>query len=153
MLLGPQTHDISLSLSYPTPHTYTRMHNDKGVCVTEDIHAKVSALEQPQPGGVIVAVFLFSFFNTFLFFFSPPSPPVYSCMFFQLWVLLVVACGMPPRHGLMSSAMSALRIQTGETLGRRSEVHELKPLGHRASSWVYIIIYQFLYRLHHAHHQ
>ena len=32
---------------------------------------------------------------------------------------------MPPQHGLMSGAMSSPRIQTGETLGRRSGAHEL----------------------------
>ena len=32
---------------------------------------------------------------------------------------------MPPQHGLMSSAMSAPRIQTGETLGHRSGVRKL----------------------------
>ena len=42
-----------------------------------------------------------------------------------MWVLLVVACGMPPQHGLLSGAMSAPRIRTGETLGSRSGVREL----------------------------
>ena len=32
---------------------------------------------------------------------------------------------MPPQQGLMSGAMSAPRIRTGETLGRRSEAPEL----------------------------
>ena len=32
---------------------------------------------------------------------------------------------MPPQHGLMSGPTSALRVWTGETLGRRSRVHEL----------------------------
>nr|XP_044635562.1 progesterone-induced-blocking factor 1 [Equus asinus] len=34
-----------------------------------------------------------------------------------LQVLPVVACGMPPQHGLTSGAMSAPRTRTGETLG------------------------------------
>lgn len=57
------------------------------------------------------------------FFFPPNSPPVHSCIF-QLWVLLVMACGTLPPHGLMSSAMSAARIRTGETPGRRSGADE-----------------------------
>uniref|UniRef100_A0A9L0RAD0 Prefoldin subunit 4 n=1 Tax=Equus caballus TaxID=9796 RepID=A0A9L0RAD0_HORSE len=36
--------------------------------------------------------------------------PQYVVAYFQLWVLLVVACGTPPQHGPMSSAMSAPRI-------------------------------------------
>ena len=59
------------------------------------------------------------FFKDFIFPFSPQSPLVHSVCF-QLWVLLVVACGTPPQHGLMSGAMSAPRIRTGETLGRCS---------------------------------
>ena len=56
--------------------------------------------------------------------FSPEIPPVHSCMF-QLWVLLVMACGTPPQCGLMRGAMSAPMIQTSETLGCRSGVREL----------------------------
>ena len=36
----------------------------------------------------------------------------------SLWVLLVVACGTLPQRGLVSSAMSAPRTRTNETLGR-----------------------------------
>ena len=50
---------------------------------------------------------------------------MYIVVYFELWVLLVVACGMPPQHGLMSSAMSAPRIRTGETLGCQSGPREL----------------------------
>ena len=56
----------------------------------------------------LIILFFFSFFSP-----KPPST-------FQLSVLLVVACGMPPQHGLMSGAMSEPRIQTGETLGQQS---------------------------------
>ena len=35
---------------------------------------------------------------------------------------------MPPQRGLMNSAVSVPRIQTGETLGHRSPVGELKRL-------------------------
>lgn len=57
MLLGPQAHDIFLFLSHTsTPYTYTPVHNDSGVCVPEDTCANRLALEQPQPGGAIVAV-------------------------------------------------------------------------------------------------
>uniref|UniRef100_A0A9L0S5M1 KRAB domain-containing protein n=1 Tax=Equus caballus TaxID=9796 RepID=A0A9L0S5M1_HORSE len=44
--------------------------------------------------------------------------PRYIVVYSSLWVLLVVACGTLPQHGLMSSAMSAPRIRTDETLGR-----------------------------------
>ena len=36
-----------------------------------------------------------------------------------------MACGTPPRHGLMSSAMPAPRIRTSETPGHRSRVANL----------------------------
>ena len=38
---------------------------------------------------------------------------------------VVVACEMPPQHGLTSSAMSMPRIRTGETLGRQIGAHKL----------------------------
>ncbi|XP_070339073.1 syntaxin-binding protein 4 isoform X2 [Equus asinus] len=44
--------------------------------------------------------------------------PRYIVVYSSLWVLLVVACGTLPQRGLMSSAMSAPRIRTNETLGR-----------------------------------
>uniref|UniRef100_A0A9L0JLB2 Prostaglandin E synthase 3 n=1 Tax=Equus asinus TaxID=9793 RepID=A0A9L0JLB2_EQUAS len=50
-------------------------------------------------------------------FSEPPST--------YLWVLPVVACETLPQHGLTSGAMSAPRIQTGETLGRCSRAREL----------------------------
>ena len=59
-------------------------------------------------------------FEDFIFclsFFSP-KPPRYIVVYSSLWVLLVVACGTLPQRGLMSSAMSAPRIRTNETLGR-----------------------------------
>ena len=66
--------------------------------------------------------------GSFSFFFSPTLfpqiPPVHSYIFY-LWVLLAVACGMLSQRGLMSGAMSAPRIRTGETLGRQSGAHEL----------------------------
>ena len=75
-----------------------------------------------------VCIFLTCFFlffpKDFTFPFSPQPPLIHSCIF-QLWVLLVVACGMPSKHGLMSSAMSAPRILTGKTLGHRSGVTNL----------------------------
>uniref|UniRef100_F6SRY0 Myelin protein zero like 2 n=2 Tax=Equus caballus TaxID=9796 RepID=F6SRY0_HORSE len=46
------------------------------------------------------------------------SAPRYIVVHSSLWVLLVVACGTLPQRGLMSSAMSAPRIRTNETLGR-----------------------------------
>src|SRR3712207_8035910 len=53
-----------------------------------------------------------------------PKAPRYIVVYSSLWVLLVVACGTLPQRGLMSSAMSAPRIRTNETLGcLRSEEH------------------------------
>ena len=60
----------------------------------------------------------------FLMLYLPKSPLVHSCISL-LQVLLVVACGTLPQHGLRSGAMSASRIQTSETLGLRSGVREL----------------------------
>ena len=57
----------------------------------------------------------------------PQSPPVHSCIF-QSQVLLVVACGTPPQHGLTSSAMSTPRIRTGETLDWRGGARKLNHL-------------------------
>ena len=65
------------------------------------------------------------FFLKILFFPFLPKIPWYLVVYFQLWVLLVVACGTPPQHGLMSSATSAPRIRTSETLGRQSRVRNL----------------------------
>src|SRR3712207_7512632 len=53
----------------------------------------------------------------FLSFFSPKAPQ-YIVVYSSLWVPLVVACGTLPQRGLTSSAMSAPRIRTDETLGR-----------------------------------
>ena len=54
--------------------------------------------------------FYFFIFKDFIFPFSPQSPQYIVVHFFQLWVPLVVACGMPPQHGLTSGATSAPRI-------------------------------------------
>ena len=61
--------------------------------------------------------YVFFFLRFYFFPFSPQSPQVHSCIFFVVG-LLVVACGTLPQRGLMSSAMSAPRIRTNETLGR-----------------------------------
>ena len=58
-------------------------------------------------------IFFFKFFSFFL-----PKAPQYIVVYSSLWVPIVVACGTPPQCGLMSSAMSAPRIPTNETLGR-----------------------------------
>ena len=55
-------------------------------------------------------------------------PPVHSCMFLVVGPSIVVACGMPPQHGLMSGAMSTPRIRTYKTLGRRSRACQLNHL-------------------------
>uniref|UniRef100_A0A9L0TL24 Coiled-coil domain containing 126 n=2 Tax=Equus TaxID=9789 RepID=A0A9L0TL24_HORSE len=46
----------------------------------------------------------------------------------QRLVLLVVLCGTPPQHGLMSGATSTPRIRNSEALGCRSRTHELNHL-------------------------
>src|SRR3712207_4038565 len=60
-----------------------------------------------------------------------PILVVYS----SLWVLLVVACGTLPQRGSMSSAMSAPRTRTNETLGRLQRSAQTQPLGHGASPY------------------
>ena len=63
----------------------------------------------------------------YLLFFSassPQSPPVHSCIF-QLWVLPVVACEMPPQHGLMSNAMSAPGSKPGKPWATKGECANL----------------------------
>ena len=61
----------------------------------------------------------FFLFKDFIFFlFLPKAPHHYIVVYSSLWVHLIVACGMLPQRGLMSSAMSAPRIRTNETLGR-----------------------------------
>ena len=77
-----------------------------------------------------------NFFFKILFFLFLPKALWYIVVYFQLRVILVVACGMPPHHGLMSSAMSAPRIQTGETLGHRSRAHELNHSATGPASWI-----------------
>ena len=69
----------------------------------------------------------FKFFKDFcflLFRFSSQIPLVHSYIVLVVGPL-VVACGMPPQHGLMSGAMSAPRIWTRETLGPESRVRGL----------------------------
>ena len=46
-------------------------------------------------------------------------------MYIVVVVLLVVLCGTPPQRGLMNGAMSAPRIQIGESLGCQSRVCKL----------------------------
>ena len=65
------------------------------------------------------AIYLFIYLlKDFIFFLFLPKAPRYIVVYSSLWVLLVVACGTLPQRGLMSSAMSAPRIRTNETLGR-----------------------------------
>ena len=75
----------------------------------------------------------FSFKDLFFSFFFSPKPPLYIVVSSSLWVLLVVACGMLPQRGLMSSAMSVPRIRTNETLGCLQRSVRTWPLGHGAS--------------------
>ena len=69
--------------------------------------------------GCFFCQFLFFFFKDFIFFLFLPKAPWYIVVYSSLWVLLVVACGTLPQRGLMSSAMSAPRTRTNETLGRQ----------------------------------
>src|SRR3712207_3922322 len=68
----------------------------------------------------------------FLSFFSPKAPQ-YIVVYSSLCVHLVVACGTLPQRGLTSSAMSAPRIRTNETLGYLQRSARTQPLGHGAS--------------------
>ena len=72
-----------------------------------------------------------AFFKDFFFPFSPQSPLVHTCIFLVMGPL-VVACGTPPQHGLMSGAMSTPRIQTSEPQGHPSAVRKLN---HSAMGW------------------
>ena len=66
------------------------------------------------------------FFLKILFFsFFSPKPPGYIVVYSQLWVLLVVACGMLPQRGLISAAMSVPRIRTSKTLAEAAELVNL----------------------------
>ena len=77
--------------------------------------------------------FSFFFFKIFFSLFLPKAPQ-YIVVYSSLWVLLVVACETLPQHGLMSGAMSVPRIQTSETLGRRSTASELNHSATRPAS-------------------
>ena len=59
----------------------------------------------PAFGKTVWMLNFFFFFKDFIFPFSPKAPG-YIVVYFLLWVLLVVACGTPPQHGLMSGAVS-----------------------------------------------
>ena len=76
----------------------------------------------------MLSTVLFFFFKGFIFPFSPKAP-WFIVVYFQLWVLLVVAYGTPPQRGLMSSAMSRPRIRTGKTLGLQSRARKLNHSG------------------------
>ena len=65
-----------------------------------------------------LSIVYYFFFLRFYFFLFLPKAPRYIVVYSSLWVLLVTACGTLPQRGLMSSAMSAPRIQTKETLDR-----------------------------------
>ena len=80
-------------------------------------------------------IFFFFFFKDFILFFFLflPKVPWYIVVYSSLWVLPAVACGTPPQHGRMSSAMFAPRIRTNETLGRLQQSARTQPLGHGAS--------------------
>ena len=86
----------------------------------------------------------FFFFLKILFFLFLPRVPWYIVVYFYLWVLLAVACGMPLQHGLMSGAMSTPRIQTGETLGHQSRVHKLNHLATGPAPAPKFFIYSFM---------
>ena len=73
------------------------------------------------------------FFKRFYCFLFLPKAPRYIVVYSSLWVLLVVACGVLPQRGLMSSAMSAPRIRTNKTLGRLKPSEGTQPLGPGAS--------------------
>ena len=78
--------------------------------------ADAAGTKYPKLGGISGINFFFKDF--FIFFLFLPKAPRYIVVYSSLWVLLIVACGTLPQRGLMSSAMSAPRIQTNETLVR-----------------------------------
>ena len=61
---------------------------------------------------------IFFFFKDFIFFLFLPKAPQYTVVYSPMCILLVVVCGTPPQRGPTSSAMSAPRIRTNETLSR-----------------------------------
>ena len=73
-----------------------------------------------------------------------PKAPRYIVVYFYLWVLLVVACRMPPQHGLMSGAMSAPRIRTCKALGHRFGAHKLN---HSAMGWTLLLNFNFTFEV------
>ena len=68
---------------------------------------------QPENNFFFLFFFKILFFSLFL-----PKAPRYIVVYSSLWVLLVAACGTLLQRGLVSSATSAPRIRTKETLGR-----------------------------------
>ena len=80
--------------------------------------------EEDWPWANIRCQYFFFFFLKILFFLFLPKVPWYIVAYFQLWLLLVVARETPPLHGFTSSATSAPRIRTDETLGCRSRARK-----------------------------
>ena len=74
----------------------------------------------------------------FFFFFFPKPPSTY------LYVLvvgpLVVLCGMPPQHGLMSGAMPMSRIWTSETLDCQNGAHDCNHLATGMAPKIVVLI-------------
>ena len=90
---------------------------------------ELSLIDLNQPTNYIQVKVTSSFIQFtpifFSFCFFSPNPPQYIVVYFQLWVLLVVACGTPSQCDPMSGAMSTPRIRTGETPGCHIAAHEL----------------------------
>ena len=96
------------------------------------------SLVTPQGNVLPLMVFCF-FFKDVIFFLFLPKAPQYIAVYSSLWVLLVVACGT-------SSAMSAPRIQTNETLDRLQWSGRTEPLGHGASPWRWCFKFCFFWQ-------
>ena len=77
-------------------------------------------------------------FKDFIFFLFLPKAPQYTVVYSLLWVLPVVACVMPPQHGLTSGTLFTPRTWTCETLGCPSRACELN---HSATGPAPLVIY------------
>ena len=119
--------------------TYTELYNIY-VC-SSFVSISPLFLSWPLPVFLISLTMLFIyFFQDFIFFLFLSKAPRYTVLHYSLWVLLVVACGTPPQRGLTSSAMSAPRIRTNETLGRPQRSARTQPLSQGASPSHHVIL-------------
>ena len=92
------------------------------LCVLKILYALISKINFYYSSSFLYNVSIpssisYFFFLRFYFFRFLLKVSRYIVIYSQLWVLLVVACGMLPQHGLMSGAMSVPRIRTWQNPG------------------------------------